>query len=136
VLVSLSRELSSAVLTGIASALVALLCWWLVPSAPFGASLLVRTATATSIALASAALAGAFLVFRAAQSFAPAKTLARTALAMAVAILVGSRLPWMGRPFVIVEVLVVVAAYLAVAIASGELTRADLVMVTSVLRRK
>jgi stage V sporulation protein B len=134
VLVSLSRELSSAVLTGIASALVAVLCWWLVPSAPFGASLLIRTATATSIALASAALGGAYLVYRAARSFAPAKTLGRTALAMAAAIAVGSRLPWLGRPFVIIEVLVVVATYLGVAIASGELTRADLTMVTSVLR--
>jgi stage V sporulation protein B len=136
VLVSLSRELSSAILTCIASALVAALCWWLVPSAPFGASLLIRTATATSIALSSAAIAGAFLVYRAARSFAPAKTLVRTALAMAVAIGLGSRLPWMGRPFVIVEVLVVVAAYLAVAIASGELTRADTAMVSAVLRRK
>jgi stage V sporulation protein B len=136
VLVSLSRELSSAVLTAIASALVAALCWWLVPSAPFGPSLLIRTATATSIALAFAALAGAFLVYRTARSFAPAKTLGRTSLAMAIAILVGSRLPWMGRAFVIVEALVVVAAYFGVAIASGELTRADLTMVTSVLRKR
>jgi stage V sporulation protein B len=136
VLVSLSRELSSAVLTGIASALVAALCWWLVPSAPFGSTLLLRTATATSFALATAALGGAFLVYRAARSFAPAKTLVRTALAMAIAIGLGSRLPWMGRPLVIVEALAVVATYLGVAIASGELTRADAAMVSSVLRRK
>jgi len=96
----------------------------------------VRTATATSIALALAAFTGAFLVYRAAQSFAPAKTLLRTALAMAVAIVLGSRLPWLGRPFVLIEVLVVVATYVVVAIATGELTRADIAMVSAVVRRK
>jgi stage V sporulation protein B len=136
VLVSLSRERSSAALTGIASLLVASFCWWLVPSTSFDSSLLFRTAVATTIALTLAAVTGAILVRRAAQSFAPTKTLGRTAIAVTAAIALGSRLPWHGRPFVLVEVLLVVAAYLAVAIGTGELTRADVATIRTTLGRK
>ena len=136
VLVSLSRERASAVLTGAASLFVAALCWLLVPSAPFGPSLLSRTATATSVALAIAAVAGAVLVRRAAGGFAPPKTLARTALATVAAIAVGAFMPWWGRALVPFQAIVVVATYLAVAIALGELTRADVTMVRSVLGRR
>jgi stage V sporulation protein B len=135
VLVSLSRERSSALLTAAASFLVGLLCWWLVPSAAFDASLLSRTAAATSTALAMAAVAGALLVRRAAGSFAPPKTLIRTALAMGAAIAVGAILPWHGRLFVPIEVVAVAGTYLAVAVASGELTKKDLSTLRAVLGR-
>jgi stage V sporulation protein B len=135
VLVSLSRERSSATLTAAASFLVGALCWAIVPSAPFDASLLTRTATATASALAIAAVVGAFLVKRAARSFAPPKTLVRTALAMAAAITVGAFMPWLGRAFVPVAVLAVAGTYLTVAIASGELTRRDLGTLRKVLGR-
>ena len=136
VLVSLSRERWSATVTGAAALLVACLNWAFVPSAPFDSTLLVRTALSTSVALWLAAGAGAFLVWRAAHSFAPPKTLLRTALAMAAAIGLGTMLPWMGRAFLAVEVLLVVATYLAVAVLTGELTRRDLAMVRSILERK
>jgi stage V sporulation protein B len=136
VLVSLSRERSSAVLTGAASLSVAALCWLWVPSAPFGPSLLSRTATATSVALALAAVVGAVLVRRASGGFAPPKTLARTALAMVAAMAVGAFMPWWGRALVPFQAIVVVATYVAVAIALGELTRADVAMVRSVLGRR
>src|SRR6185436_12488350 len=107
VIVSLSRERSSAVLTAAASFFVAALCWALVPSTSFDASLLTRTATATASALAIAAVVGAILVKRAAGSFVQPKTLVRTALAMAAAITVGAFMPWLGRAFVPVAVLAV-----------------------------
>jgi stage V sporulation protein B len=136
VLVSLSRERSSAVLTGIASLLVGSLCWVLVPSAPFDGSLLSRTALATSLALAGAAVAGAVLVRRACGSFASAKTLTRTAMATGAAIAVGALLPWWSRALVPVQVLIVVVVYLTIAIVLGELTTADIVMIRRSLGRR
>ena len=136
VLVSLSRERSSALVTGNAALIVACLCSVLVPSSPFDATLLVRTALSTSLALGLAAVIGAVLVRRAAGTFAPLNTLVRTGLAMAAAIGVGTLLPWYGRPFLLVEAVLVVSVYLAVSIATGELTRADLAMVTAIVGRK
>jgi stage V sporulation protein B len=136
VLVSLSRERSSAMVTGAAALLVACLCSVLVPSSPFDSTLLVRTALSTSLALGLAAVTGAILVRRAARTFAPLKTLVRTGLAMAAAIGVGTLLPWYGRPFLLVEAVLVASVYLAVSIATGELTRADLAMVTAIVSRK
>jgi hypothetical protein len=107
-----------------------------VPGAPFDSQLLLRTALCTSLALALAAGAGAILVMRAAGSFAPGKTLLRTGLAMAAAIGVGSLLPWLGRAFLAVEVVLVVGTYLAVAIVTGELTRDDLRTIKAIVARK
>jgi stage V sporulation protein B len=91
---------------------------------------------ATSLALAGAALVGAFMVKTTAGSFAPPKTLVRTALALGAAISAGYFMPWMGRVFVPLQAAAVAAVYLAVAIALGELTRADLATIGAVLGRK
>ena len=136
VLVSLSRERWSALVTGTAALLVGGFCWAFVPSSPFDSTLLVRTALSTSLALVLAAVTGAFLVLRAAGSFAPVKTVVRTGLAMTAAITLGTFLPWMGRPFLVVEVVLVVGTYLAVAILTGEITKKDLAMVRSIVGRK
>ncbi len=136
VLVSLSRERRSAELTGVAAALVAALCWAIVPSTSFDASLLTRTATATSLALVLAAVAGAMLVRRAAGTFAPPKSLVRTGLAMGAAIGVGTVMPWWGHVMVPLEAIAVAGVYLAVSIATGELTAADLSTVRAVLGKK
>jgi stage V sporulation protein B len=136
VLVSLGRERAAAVLTASASALVVLLCWLLVPSPVFGTALLLRTATATSLALVCAASVGAVVVWRTANAFAAALTVARTLLAMAVAIAVGWRLPWMGRGIVPLEAVLVAGIYLAIAILTGEVGRADWALVQGTLGRK
>jgi stage V sporulation protein B len=136
VLVSLARERSSALLTAAAAAFVAVACALSVPSAPFDAVLLVRTALATSVALLVATTIGAALVRRTAQSFAPTPTLVRTALAVAAATIVGNYLPWHGRALVPVQAAIVIATYLAVSIATRELTRADLAMVRTILGRR
>jgi stage V sporulation protein B len=69
-------------------------------------------------------------------SFAPPKTLVRTALALGAAISAGYFMPWMGRVLVPLQAAAVAAVYLAVAIALGELTRADLATIGAVLGRK
>jgi hypothetical protein len=45
-------------------------------------------------------------------------------------------LPWLGRAFLAVEVLLVAGTYVAVAVLTGELTKRDLAMVRSILARK
>jgi stage V sporulation protein B len=136
ILVSLSRETASAMLTFSASVLVAVLCWLLVPSASFDASLLVRTASATSLALAAAALAAGVMVRQAAGPFVSFKTLLRIALAMAAAIGLGTRLPWYGRPFLLIEAAVVAGVFVLVAALLGELSLADWATVRRALGRK
>ncbi|MET0592306.1 MAG: lipopolysaccharide biosynthesis protein [Polyangiaceae bacterium] len=136
VLVSLSRERSSAMVTGAAALLVASFCAVLVPSSSFDSSLLVRTAASTAIALVFAAAAGAVLVHRAAKTFAPAKTLARVGIALAVAIAVGTFMPWWGKIAVPVQAVIVVATYVIVAMATGELTKNDLGMVLAIVGKK
>jgi hypothetical protein len=54
---------------------------------------------------------------------------------MAAAITVGAFMPWLGRMFVPVAVLAVAGTYLAVAIATRELTRRDLATLRKVIGR-
>jgi stage V sporulation protein B len=136
VLVSLSRERASAMVTGAAALLVATFCWLIVPSSTFDSSLLVRTAASTALALTFAATAGAILVVRAAKTFAPLKTLARTAIALGAASAVGAFMPWWGKIAVPVQAAMVVVVYLIVAIATGELTKRDLAMVLNIVGKK
>ena len=69
------------------------------------------------------------MIRQSAGSFVSAKTLLRVAVAMAAAIAVGSQLPWLGRPFLLVEAVVVPAVFVVVAILLGELSKADLATV-------
>lgn len=135
ILVSLSREIASAAVTAVATLLVGGLCWAFVPAASFDSSLLLRTGMATSLALALAALAGGALVRSAAGSFVSAKSLVRVAAAMAAAIAVGSRMPWLNRPFLVVEAVIVAGVFVAVLLLLGELSRADLNVVRRALGR-
>jgi stage V sporulation protein B len=136
ILVSLSREVWSAIVTAVASFLVAALCWVLVPAASFDSSLLVRTGTATSIALALAAITGGFLVRRVAGPFVSLKTLVRVAIALAAAIALGSRLPLGSRWLSLLEAPVVAGSFILVCVLSGELSRGDLSRVTRALGRR
>jgi hypothetical protein len=108
----------------------------LIPSPIFTAFLLFRAATATSLALVAAATVGAVVVWRTARSFAPLLTIARTLVAMAVAITIGWHLPWMGRPMVVVQAALVAAVYLAVAIGTREIGPADWALVTTTFGKR
>jgi hypothetical protein len=60
----------------------------------------------------------------------------RSLAALAAAAAVGMALPLRGRVVTLLEVAVVAAVYLAVATATGELSRADLDLVRKVLLRR
>lgn len=135
-LTSVGRERVSAGLTALTVVFVALGCALALPSAPLGTAMLERTALATSSALTAAALAAAITLRRAVGGFASPATLARVVLAAGVALALGSRLPWLGRPVAIVEAGVVALAYLAVLALTGEVGKADLAAVKAIARRK
>lgn len=134
-LISLGRERQSAALTAIAAALIALFCFLIVPGTSFGPALLVRTASATSLALGMVAVGGAFLLLRAAGSFASPATLARVGIALSAALYVGQQLPWMGRIAFLGEVGLVSVIYLAVLALTRELTLIDLGLIRAILGR-
>jgi stage V sporulation protein B len=64
------------------------------------------------------------------------KTLLRIALAMAAAIAVGTRLPWYGRPFLLLEAAVVAGVFVLVSALLGELSLSDWARVRHALGRK
>jgi stage V sporulation protein B len=135
-LTSLGRPLASFALTATSAALVALACRILVPQAEVGPPMLVASATAASVALTAAAIAGAVVLYRTAGGFAAPATLLRVAVALGISIAVGSRLPWLGKLVAPVEAAGVGLLGLGVLIVLGEVGREDLARVMQVVRRK
>lgn len=135
-LTSLGKERLSFVITASTVGAVAAACFVLVPSAPFGPTMLVRSATAASVGLTLAVIAAGLVLRRTAGAFVSGLTLVRVGLATAVAVGVGSQLPWLGKPAVLAEAAVVAAIYVVVLLATRELGAADLAVVRSVLGKK
>ena len=92
-------------------------------------------ATAVAFALTVTAAAAAVMLTYVAGSFVGVKTLLRTLAALAAALVVGMRLPWLGKPLVLVEVALVAVVYVAVLVGLRELGPADLARVRQVLGR-
>jgi stage V sporulation protein B len=136
ILNSLKRERASALVTGLAAALVAVLCFAQVRGSAFGEELLFRTAIATSIAIACATLGAALLVYRTAGSVVAPKTLIRVLIALGAAIAVGRAMPSASVVMTLVSVVAVATAYLLVLVTSRELGRADVALVRAVIGRK
>lgn len=136
VLTSLGRERVSALLTWLAVALIAGLSWLAGASSHGGVELLERTASATTIALALTAVAGALIVRKVAGAFAAPLTLVRVFVALAVTVLAGTRVPWLGKLFVIPEAGVVALIALILLVVTREIGREDLAMVRRVVSRK
>ncbi len=135
-LTSIEREVSAFVLTTLTVALVVTGCYVLIPRAAFGPEMLLRSALATSVALATAATAAGFYLRAVAGAFVAPLTLLRVVAATAAAIAAGSRLPWLGKPAVLLEVGAVAIVYVLVLVVTGELSRADLGTVRRALGRK
>jgi stage V sporulation protein B len=135
VLNSLNRERASAAITGVAFALVVVLCFVRVRGGPFGEELLWRTAVATSSGLALATLTAAVLVKRTAGAVVAPLSLGRVLLAMAVAITIGRVLPAPGKLLTLVYALVVAGSYVFVLLVVRELSRRDAATLKAVLRR-
>jgi stage V sporulation protein B len=136
VLNSLKHERESAIVTGVAATLVVALCYLRVRGAPFGADLLLLTAQATAAGLFVATLSAAFFVYRAAGAVAPPLTLARVAVAMAIAISVGRVLPHAGKILTPVYAVAVGVAYVVILLASRELGPHDLETVRAVVSKR
>jgi stage V sporulation protein B len=132
---SLKRERASAAITALGFGLVVVLCWWRVQGQPFGADLLFRTASATSIGLAVAALGAAVLVKTTAGGVAPWTSLVRVLVAMTVTITVARHLPIHGKLLTVIASGLVAALYLGLLVVMRELKHADLAMVRAVVSR-
>ncbi|MGK3990740.1 lipopolysaccharide biosynthesis protein [Sorangium sp. So ce136] len=134
-LTSLRRERTAAALTAATVLLVAVGCSLFVPRAAFGPDMLVSSAVATSLALATAAVVSGFLLHRAAGGFVPARTALRVGLALAVAVAVGARLPWLGKVAVLGEAILVALIYVALLVATREVGRDDLAILRQAFGR-
>ncbi|MDI1482930.1 lipopolysaccharide biosynthesis protein [Polyangium sp. y55x31] len=132
-LTGLGRERMSATFNALAVCLVALGCVVVTPRFPFGPPMLLGTAISTSIALGLVAVVAATALRREAGAFVAPLSLVRVLVAAAVTVAVGMRLPWLGKPAVLVEGLVTGALYLSVLVVTGELGKKDLALVRKVL---
>ncbi|MFO0591568.1 MAG: lipopolysaccharide biosynthesis protein [Polyangiaceae bacterium] len=135
VLTSLGRERAAAALTALAVAAVAAGCWILLPGAELTDGMLVRTAIAASAGLFAAMVIGAFLVQRTAGGFVPTLTVVRVPIAIAVTVLAGWKMPWLGKVAVVPQAAAIALVYVIVLIASRELGSADLAVVKRALSR-
>lgn len=135
VLTSLKREVAGAVLTIAALALVAALCTVLVRGKPYGAAMLVSTATSTSIGLLVATLLAALLVWRTAGAVAPVRTLLRVLLALGASLGLSFVLPAPGKLMTLAYAALLPLVYLTLLVVTGELDRVDLALVRAVVRR-
>lgn len=136
-LTSLGRERVAALLTLAAVALVGAACWTTVPHAAFGEPMMYRSAQATLVAMTLAAVVGAVILRRTAGGLVSVLTPVRVAVAVAVAMLVGSRIPFFGRLFTAPCAAAAVAiVYVLVLVATRELTGADAMNLKTVFLRR
>ncbi len=135
-LTGLGRATYAMLLTALGVVLIAAGCLVLVPRAALGPAMLVQAATATTGALIVTAVIAGFVLRSVAGAFVAPLSLVRVLIGVAVAIAVGSRLPWIGKPGVIVEVAAVGLLYLVVLTVTGELGKQDLARVRQVVGRR
>ena len=136
-LTSLGRERVAALITLAAVAMVGAACWVWVPGAAFGEPMMFRSATATLIAMTLAAIVGAVVLWRTAGGFVAPLTPLRVGLALAAVTMLGTRIPFFGRLVTApLGACVVAGLYLLILVATGELGRADLDSLNTVLRRR
>lgn len=135
-LTSLRRERTAAWLTMVAVLLVAASSWLFVRRADFGEPMMIASASATVVAMGATALAGGLLLRKTAGGLVPWATPVRVAIAMAVTVAVGSRLPFFGRLTAPLEAAPMAVVYLLVLAATRELTGDDLATVRRIVGRK
>jgi stage V sporulation protein B len=136
ILVSLGRERLAMSLTGLALGLLVVTCAVLIPGAPFGRPQLVAAATAAAASLGVALGFGVVAARRAAGAFIPWKTALRVATAIGASTLLGLVLPVFSKPVTILVAPAIGAVYVLLLVLTGELGKADVAVVATVLRRK
>ncbi len=136
VLTSIGREGLAALLTLAAVVAVGAACWLLVPQAGFGHDQLVRSATASGVALLITLIVAGVIVRRHTGAFIPAATAVRVGLALGACVALGFVTPRFGRFVTPLAAAAVGAAYLGLLVVTGELGKADLAIARGILRRK
>lgn len=135
VLTSLGNERLSAALTGVAAALIATLCAVAGITAGDEAELLLRTASATAIALTSAALLGALMVYRTAGSYVPPLTALRVLFTLGIVSVAGYFMPYLGKLLVIPQAIAIASLAIIALLATREVGKHDLDVLLKVVRR-
>lgn len=136
ILVSLGKERDAMLITAVALAAVVVANVVGLPRVEFGGAQLVATAQATTVALAVAMVVAVVRVRALTRAFVPARTAARVALCVAAAFLVGGLTPVLPKLVTPAAAAAVVVAYLVSLVATRELGREDLALVTAVVRRR
>lgn len=136
VLTSLGGERTAALITLGAVIAVAGACGAIVPPAAFGHAQLVRSAQATGGSLVAALLVAGAIARARTGAFVPAATIARVTVAVAACLVVGLRMPRVGRLATPIVAVVVATAYVALLVGTREIRAADLAMVRSLATKR
>lgn len=136
VLVSLGRERAAMGLTALALVLLASTCFIVIPRATFGAAQLDASALATTVALGLSLVIGVLVLRRVAGAFVPLRTAVRVGGAVALAWVLGTRVPVLPKLVTPLAAAMVVLAYLAFLVLTGEIGKADRALVAGMLARK
>ena len=136
ILVSLGRERTAMTLTAVALALLVVTSMVFIPQATFGRPQLIAAATATLTALGGSLIFGVFSVRRVAGAFVPLKTALRVGGCIAGAAVLGLYVPPLGKVMTLAAAPAIGLAYLVALIVTGELGKADLSLVLTILRPK
>lgn len=136
VLSSLHRERWTMTLNAAATALLVLVTFFLVPGAAAGAPIAERTALATSITLVAVLMLGAFLVYRVAGALASSLSALRIALVTAAVAFAGTKIPPHAWPMTLLAACCMGILYVLLLLITGELGRADLVLIKRVIGRR
>jgi stage V sporulation protein B len=135
-LTSLKREGLAALLTAATVIAVAVGSVLLVPNAPFGPAMLMRSATAVALAMGLAAVVGGLVLRKISGAFTSPLTIVRVLAATAITLAVGSRLPWLGKLMVIPEAIGLGLLYLAILALLREIGGADLATLRQAFGRR
>jgi stage V sporulation protein B len=136
VLVSLGRHWRAAGLTlGVLVVLVGS-AFAFVPGAAFGAPQLLALAWTTTLTMGLGLVVAAVIVVYAAGAFIPFGTAGRVGAALAIAVLVGSRLPRMGKLVAPIEAIGVALVYVVVLVLTREIGAEDAELVRSLVGRR
>ena len=136
VLNSLRKQFESMAVTGFAALVVAALCYTRVRGEAFGDTLLLRTATATSVGLVLATFGAAWLVKRAAGSVVAPITVLRVVGACAATVLFGRMLNPHGLVRTIGCSAMLALFYIGILVLTKELSGSDLQLVRTVIARR
>lgn len=136
VLVSLGRERTSALLSAVSLAFVALACVLLASNAAFGQAQIRGAAMATSAGLVAGLALTAWVLRRTAGAFAPLSTLLRVVIGVGACVALGTQLPKFGRVLAPIAAGIVFALYLVVLIATRELRKADFDSIREMFQRR